>query len=93
MNTEGAEARHGFVKKLERHVKALTNGGRGKLPDMSDALVSVCEALMFIMQVDYVTKDYCFGRHNLQWRVLIKDIIITLGSVLAICATILRLKG
>jgi len=45
------------------------------------------------MQVDYVTKDYCFGRHNLQWRVLIKDIIITLGSVLAICATILRLKG
>lgn len=91
--SEGKEAKHGYVKNLERHVKTLTDGGRGNLIAISDALVSLCEAMMFIMQVDYVTTEALERKHSIQWRVIFKDVVIGLGSVTALCFTLLKILG
>ena len=93
MATEAQEAKHGFTKKLERNINSLQGKGRGNLDTISDAVVSLCEAMMFIMQVDYVTTETLKNKQNVQWRIIIKDTVIALVSITTICYTILRITG
>lgn len=63
---EGQQAKHGFVEKCDYHIRHLTNGGRGKLDSMSDALVAMLEVQKWQLSVDYMTHEDYAAYHSAQ---------------------------
>lgn len=61
--TMSADRREKYDK-LKEHEAKLTNGHRGDLHAMSDALVDVSRALRVILDTDFVTPSQCEASHR-----------------------------
>ena len=78
MSIEGLKAKAEYIKQIESHIKHLTNGGRGSLESLSDAIVALLRVNAFQLSIDYMTADDCILAHSRRFNWPLAATIMTL---------------